>query len=190
MERANVTGYCYLDGEWHKLRKGAAVFLTVAAFLLIGFALWVRRKIMLMPGVLILLTLVCLVIAKRYGCDPDAVFELSETGIQTTSVSKKMCRRFSWAEVSVIHITRIEGNGRAGVPAVECYLFVRGKENALTEGSTLDSFRYLMNPYRALVSNPNRIIIPRNAQTAPIVTAMAERYGIPTERQTGGRFSV
>ena len=182
MEQTNVTGYCFMDKDTHTLSKGAAVFVTAAAFLLIGFAVWMRWKRMLIPGVLILLVMVCFAVSKRYGCDPDTVFELSETGIQTTSVSKKMCRRISWAETSVIQITKIELNGRVPTPAMDHYLFVKGKENALTEGSTLDSFRYLMNPFRALAANPNRIIIPRNAQTEPIVTAIAERYGIPVER--------
>ena len=182
MNQANVTGYCFMDEDSNKLSKGAAVFVTAAAFLLIGFAVWMRWKRMLIPAVLILLVMVCRVVMKRYGCDPDTVFELSETCVQTTSVSKKMCRRISWAETSVIQITKIELNGRVPIPAMDHYLFVKGKENALAEGSTLDSFRYRMNPFRAFAANPNRIIIPRNAQTEPIVTAIAERYGIPMER--------
>ncbi|MBR4131794.1 MAG: hypothetical protein IKT99_02345 [Oscillospiraceae bacterium] len=172
MNQTNVTGYCFMDEDSNKLSKGAAVFVTAAAFLLIGFAVWMRWKLMVVPGVLILLVMACRVVTKRYGCDPDAVFELSETGIQTTSVSKKMCRRFSWAETSVIQITRVEGTRMT--PPMEYYVFVRGRDNALSESHALET-------YGRLFKNPNRIAICKSEKTRPFVTAIAERYGIPIE---------
>ena len=99
-------------------------------------------------------------------------FELSGTGIQTFSKSPRMCRRFSWEEVSVIQITTIEGT-RAIAPW-DCFVIVKGRENALIRCQAMETFGYIF-------SNPNRIAIAKNEKTEPFVMAVAERYGIPRE---------
>ena len=83
-----------------------------------------------------------------------------------------MCRRFSWKEVSVIQITTMEGT--RAIPAWDCFVFVKGKENELIKCAALEAYSHVFK-------NPNRIAIPKNERTEPFVTAVAERYGIPRE---------
>ena len=167
-----VTGYCYLDEEMAERRKAGYIYLV---FL---FLLSVVLTIIFGPGMLISLFFVivfavCLFLHRRFGHDREATFELSEAGIKTRSPSPKMCRFFSWDEVSLIQITIIEP-ARA-TPACDCYVFVRGRENALIKCQAMETLGYIF-------SNPNRIAITINERTQPFVTAIAEKYGIPMER--------
>jgi hypothetical protein len=171
MGRVNVTGYCLLGEEQRKLAK-AGVILTVALILLTAACAVLLREPLLLTVELPLLAILFLWrYLKKY--DRFAAFELSEAGVQTTSTSETMCRRFAWEEVSVIQITTICDRGHVP-PRMDCYVFVRGQENALIKCRAMEEHRHIF-------SNPNRIAIPKDEQTEPFVTEIAERYGIPVE---------
>ena len=171
MEQTSVTGYCLLGEGQRRLAKGAAI-LTVALILLTAVCAVLFREPLLLTVELPLLSILFLWrYLKKY--DRFAAFELSEAGVQTTSTSETMCRRFAWEEVSVIQTTMICDRGHIP-PQMECYVFVRGMENALIKCLATEEYRHIF-------SNPNRIAIPKDEETEPFVTAVAERYGIPVE---------
>ena len=171
MEQAKVTGYCLLGEEQRRLAKGAAIFTVVLILLTAVCAGLLREPLLLIVELPLLAVLFWWRNMKKY--DRFAAFELSEAGVQTTSTSETMCRRIAWEDVSVIQITMICERGHVP-PQMECYVFVRGQENALIKCQATEEYRHIF-------SNPNRIGIPKDEQTEPFVTAIEEKYGIPME---------
>ena len=186
MEQDQVTGCCYTRNvsysdhdissvDQRKIRKSAGIIVAAVAVGLLVFSLWTRDLRFLFADLLLWLFLAYRFFEKRFGYSDDAAFTLSESCIQTDAVSKKMCRRFSWAEVSVIQNARIGDPMRAHpFPEMVCYVFVRGQDNALLDPGEIHSFRQV-------VSNPNRIVIPKDSRTVALVTAIAEKFAIPVE---------
>ena len=184
MGQEKVTGYCYTNNvsssdkdtssaDRRKARTPVRIILAVFAVGAIVFSIWSHFPAFLLLPLVLLLLLAAGSYSLRYGYSVDTTFELSESCIRTEAVSKKMCRRFSWAEVSMIQNTRIGDPMRAHpFPSMICYVFVRGKDNALADSSEIHSFRQV-------VSNPNRIVIPKDSRTVDLVTAIAEKYRIP-----------
>ena len=172
MEAENVTGICYLDEDLRPARNVAWIILAfLSVFFLVASALTHE------PGFLIvelvpLLILGLFLYSKRFGLDPDATYELSQGCVQTVSKSKKMRRRISWADTSVIQIARMEGT--RATPPMDYYVFVRGRDNALIKCRAMETYAHFY-------ANPNRIAIRKSAKTEPFVTAIAEKYGIPVE---------
>ena len=171
MEQAKVTGYCLLGEEQRRLAKGAAIFTVVLILLTAVCAGLLREPLLLTVELPLLAVLFWWRYMKKY--DRFAAFELSEAGVQTTSTSETMCRRFTWEEVSVIQITTICDRGHVP-PKMDCYVFVRGQENALIKCQAMEEYRHIF-------TNPNRIAVPKDEQTEPFVTAAAEQHGIPIE---------
>ena len=184
MNDEKVTGYCYTNNvsssdkdiwsaDRRKARTPVRIILAVFAVGAIVFSIWSHFPAFLLLPLVLLLLLAAGSYSLRYGYSVDTTFELSESCIRTEAVSKKMCRRFSWAEVSMIQNTRIGDPMRAHpFPSMICYVFVRGKDNALADSSEIHSFRQV-------VSNPDRIVIPKDSRTVDLVTAIAEKYRIP-----------
>ena len=180
MNDEKVTGYCYLNGQLReeaRKRRKTGHILLVLCLLVIFVSAFFLGPIQLLPLLMLVFFAVFMVFYRRFGYESNARFVLSESGIQTESTSKKMRRSFSWAEVSVIQITKIEESKGLGIyiPPVDCYVFVKGRENALIRCQATEPFGYIF-------SNPNRIAVPINERTEPFVTAVAERYGIPMEK--------
>ena len=176
MNDEKVTGYCYLDGqlrEEERERKKAGYILLVLCILGLFVSAFFFGPEMLLTLLYPIAFAVFLFFYRRFGYEGNARFLLSEAGIQTESTSKIMRRSFSWAEVSVIQITKYERS--RGIPPIDCYVFVKGRENALIRYQAMETFGHIF-------SNPNRIAVPINERTEPFVTAVAERYGIPVEK--------
>ena len=172
MEQTNITGYCYMDEDFRKEYFGVGIWWAFICVMIPVASFLLRMPRFLLIELIPLLLLILHFFARRTGYDPAARYELSQGCVQTTSKSKKMCRRISWAETSVIQITRVEGT-RATPPA-DYYVFVRGRDNALSESHALET-------YGRLIRNPNRIAICKSEKTRPFVTEIAEKYGIPME---------
>ena len=173
MIQKNITGYCcYWNEELTKMRRVAGYILIVLIVLIVVLALWSREPIFLLVEVYPLIFLGAFACSQRFGYDTQARFALSGAGIQTFSKSPRMRRRFSWEEVSVIQITTMEGT--RAISPWDCFVIVKGEENALIKCQALETYAYVFK-------NPNRIAIPKNEQTEPFITAIAERYGIPVE---------
>ena len=168
MEQTNVTGYCFMDEDFRQEHMGFGISLAFIFVLIPVVSFLLRMPRFLIFELIPLLLLILHVFARRHGFDPAARYELTQGCVQTTSKSKKMCRRISWAETSVIQITRVEGT------RADYYLFVRGRDNALSESHGPETFGHL-------IRNPNRIAICKSEKTRPFVTAIAEKYGIPVE---------
>jgi hypothetical protein len=172
MEQTNITGYCYMDEDFRPYNLGVGIWWAFICVMIPVASFLLRMPRFLIIELIPLLLLILHFIAKRFGYDPAARYELTQGCVQTTSKSKKMCRRISWAETSVIQITRVEGT--RVTPAMDYYVFVRGRENALARSQALEN-------YVRLCKNPNRIVICKSEKTRPFVTEIAERYGIPVE---------
>ena len=169
----HVSGGCYfMDKEMKQARIIGVSVLIIVAVLAVVAAIAAKEPALLLIGVLALALLAGFAYGWRFGYTRNTQYELSGTGIQTTAKSRRMCRRFSWEEVSVIQITTMEGTRI--ISPWDCFVFVKGKENALIKCRAMETYSHVFR-------NPNRIAIPKDEKTEPFVMAVAEHYGIPVE---------
>ncbi len=129
------------------------VFPAIIAlpFCLMGFALWNKSRQLI------------------------STFELTEDGVRTMSKGAFMQRSAAWEEVTLIQIAAL-GTSPRGKELIyaACFVFVKGAENALIRCEAGES-------PASISSNPNRIPIPMNHETKPVVLRLAEQKGIPID---------